>query len=48
MQMAIVNIESSAEAKTTDYPKVYDELVKWFGNKGVSVPRWPVRLERGN
>jgi hypothetical protein len=48
MQMAIVNIESSAEAKTTDYPKVYDELVKWFGNKGVSVPRWPVRLERGD
>ena len=48
MQRAVAKVESTTEATTKQYVEVYEALVRAFGNKGITLPKWPVRLERGN
>ena len=46
MQRALTKIESTTECSTSDYPKVFEELVRAMGNKGITLPAWPVKTER--
>ncbi len=46
MQKAIVDVESTADCSTTDYPKVYDELNRAMSERlDVSLPNWPTRFD---
>lgn len=48
MQRAIAKVESTTEATTKQYVEVYEALVRAFGNKGITLPKWPVRMDRGS
>ena len=48
MQEAITKIESTTKCSTSDYPKIFDELVRAMGNKGITLPKWPVRQGKGD
>ncbi len=47
MQRAIAKVESTTEATTKQYVEVYEALTRAFGNKGITLPKWPVRIDRG-
>lgn len=45
LQIAILGIESTTEANTTDYTKVYDVLAHHMATKhGITIPAWPDRF----
>lgn len=45
MQRAIVKKESSAELTTQEIGRVYDQIVLSLGQKGLTLPAWPVKRE---
>jgi hypothetical protein len=43
VQVALTQKESTTEATTVEYTQVYETLVRAFGNKGITLPAWPVK-----
>ncbi len=48
IQEAMLLVESTADVKTVDYPRVYDVLVRHFAqNLECTLPVWPDRFSQG-
>ena len=47
IQKALTDHESTTKPTPQEFVQVYDYIVKAFSEKAISLPGWPVKVERG-